>query len=124
MSGLIWIQTVWHSDSIPENSFEKVNFKKNPQTTKSMQNYPACKELINCKFRIIALDEVLLFHQKVLIFFLFFHENIIMLWVLIRRISLRQYDHTLSRTQTEVFGSDLNAVHPVQMELHIRSTFP
>ena len=25
--------------------FEKVNLKKNPQTKKSMQNYPACKEL-------------------------------------------------------------------------------
>ena len=25
--------------------FEKVNFQNNPQMTKSMQNYPACKEL-------------------------------------------------------------------------------
>ena len=28
--------------------FEKANFEKNQQTTKNMQNYPACKELTHC----------------------------------------------------------------------------
>ena len=40
-SGLIWIQTVCHSDGIPER---KKSLKK-IQTTKSMQTYPACKDL-------------------------------------------------------------------------------
>ena len=49
MSGLIWIQTVWHSDGIPERFFVKVNFlKKIHRQQKSMQNYPACKELTTC----------------------------------------------------------------------------
>ena len=36
MSGLIWIQTVWHSDGIPERSFKKVDFeeKKNSSSQK------------------------------------------------------------------------------------------
>ena len=36
MSGLIWVQTVWHSDVIPERLFWKSNLKKQkyPQTTK------------------------------------------------------------------------------------------
>ena len=38
MSGLTWIQTVWHSDGIPESIFEKIYFEKNQQTTKR-----ACK---------------------------------------------------------------------------------
>ena len=28
MSGLIWIQTIWHCDGIPERIFEKDNFEK------------------------------------------------------------------------------------------------
>ena len=34
MLGLIWIQTDWHSDGIPEGIFLKIlNFEKNQQTT-------------------------------------------------------------------------------------------
>ena len=43
MSGLIWIQSVWHSDMFLKEFFEKVDFEKNQQTTKSMQNYQAGK---------------------------------------------------------------------------------
>ena len=38
--GLIWIQTVWHSDGISFVFFEKVNFKKNPQITKKHAKLP------------------------------------------------------------------------------------
>ena len=39
MLGLIWIQTVWHSDDIPERMLcEVVNFEKIQQKTKNMQN--------------------------------------------------------------------------------------
>ena len=38
VSGLIWSQTVWHPDGIPEDIFEKVNLKK-----KSTDNKKACK---------------------------------------------------------------------------------
>ena len=46
VSVLIWIQTVCHSDSIAERIFlKKLILKKSQQTTsKSMKNYPACKE--------------------------------------------------------------------------------
>ena len=37
-SGIIWTQTVCHSDGVPERIFGKVKFE-------SMINYPACKEL-------------------------------------------------------------------------------
>ena len=37
MSGLIWIQTVWHSDGIPEQIFQKVDFEK-----KSADEKKAC----------------------------------------------------------------------------------
>ena len=30
---LIWIQTIWHSDNVPERIFEKVTFEKSQQTT-------------------------------------------------------------------------------------------
>ena len=40
MSGLIWIQSVGHSDEIPERIFEKADFEKNQQTTKSMKDFP------------------------------------------------------------------------------------
>ena len=43
-SGLIWIQTVCHSDDIPDFFFENIDFDNNQQTAK-MQNYPACKLL-------------------------------------------------------------------------------
>ena len=49
MSGLNWIQTVWHSNgifTIPEITFRKKRwFWKNQQTTKCMKNFPACKKL-------------------------------------------------------------------------------
>ena len=35
MLGLIWIQTVWHSDSVPKNIFfEKVDFEKSADDKK------------------------------------------------------------------------------------------
>ena len=34
MSGLIWIQTAWHSDGISERMFWKGNFENNHQMTK------------------------------------------------------------------------------------------
>ena len=44
MSGLIWIQTVWHADDIPERIFLKNWFWKNQQMQKSMQNYPVGRD--------------------------------------------------------------------------------
>ena len=42
---LIWIQPVWHYDSIPKQIFKKANFeKKSADDNKSMKNYPACKD--------------------------------------------------------------------------------
>ena len=47
MSVLIWIQTVWHSDSVPGRFFEKVHFeKKVSRRQQKQENYPACKELM------------------------------------------------------------------------------
>ena len=47
---LIWIQTIWYSDSVPERIFwkKKDNLlcKVSVEDSKSMENYPACKELI------------------------------------------------------------------------------
>ena len=46
MSTLIWIQTAWHFDVIPERIFQKKNdFEQNQHTTKNMQNFPVGKEL-------------------------------------------------------------------------------
>ena len=42
MSALIWIQTVCHSDSVPERAFWF--WKKSADVNKCMKNYPACKE--------------------------------------------------------------------------------
>ena len=39
MSGLIWIQAIWHSDGIPEFLFEIVHLKKK----KSTEHNKACK---------------------------------------------------------------------------------
>ena len=39
-SGLIWIQSVWHSGGIPERIFEKVDFEKNQQTTTKHEKFP------------------------------------------------------------------------------------
>ena len=36
-----WTQTVWHSDSLPERIFEKVNFVKSQQTTKNHEKLPS-----------------------------------------------------------------------------------
>ena len=43
MSIQMWIQTVQHSDSIPESIFEK---SQQMYENKSMKKYPACEELI------------------------------------------------------------------------------
>ena len=46
MSGLILIQTVWHSDGIfMKEFFKKEDFEKSQHMTKRMKNYPARKEL-------------------------------------------------------------------------------
>ena len=42
MSGLIWIQNVWHSDGIPERNFGKDSVLK-----KSADDKRACKELLD-----------------------------------------------------------------------------
>ena len=47
MSVLIWIQTVRHSDSVPERSFAKVVFCKSQQTTQNHEIYPARNEILN-----------------------------------------------------------------------------
>ena len=45
MSGLIWIQTVWHSDGIPERIFRKsCLWIKSADDIKSTKNYPVRKE--------------------------------------------------------------------------------
>ena len=51
MSGLIWIQTIWHSDGIPEIDFEKKSAEDNKiwkitQKTKSSKNHLYCLLLI------------------------------------------------------------------------------
>ena len=46
MSGLIRIQTVCTLMVFLKDFFETVNLKKKSRRQKSMQNYPACKELI------------------------------------------------------------------------------
>ena len=46
MSGLIWIQAVWHSDICSSKNFmKKSDFEKTCRSKKIMKNYPACKEL-------------------------------------------------------------------------------
>ena len=52
MPGPMWIQTVWHSDGIPEKQI----LKKNHQTTKRMKNYTLCKELNPNRGLLIRLD--------------------------------------------------------------------
>ena len=49
MFGLIWVQTVWHFDHIPERILSKCYLEKNQQTTKNIKKYQAawCKELID-----------------------------------------------------------------------------
>ena len=58
MSGLIWIQTVWHSDGMPEFFSKKVDFEKNQQTTKSMEKSPVGKELYIYCIQSIAFQTV------------------------------------------------------------------
>ena len=48
MSGLIWIQTVWHSDCIPERTFLKSLFWKNQQMTKKHAKFPRRQRLKYC----------------------------------------------------------------------------
>ena len=45
MSGLIWIQTVWHSDGMSERIFQKVDFENISKWQNSMKNYPVSKDL-------------------------------------------------------------------------------
>ena len=48
MSGLIWIQTAWHSNGISEKNFWKCWFwKKISRQQKSMKNNPVLKELMS-----------------------------------------------------------------------------
>ena len=47
MSGLIWIQTVLHSDGIPERFFLKKLIKKYPQTTKKRAKTPSMQRVNN-----------------------------------------------------------------------------
>ena len=46
MSGLILIQSVCHSDSIPERIYRKFEKKSADNKKKSMKNFPGGKELI------------------------------------------------------------------------------
>ena len=53
MSGLIWIQTVCHFDTLMvflKEFFKKVNFEKKCRQQKSMKSYPVGKE-VNSGFR-------------------------------------------------------------------------
>ena len=51
MVGLIWIQTIWNSDGIPERSFLKGWFwKKSADDKKSCKNFPGGKELYSTKW--------------------------------------------------------------------------
>ena len=51
MSGLIWIQTVWHSYGISEMFFKKVNLKRNPQRTKKRAKLPSIQWVdTSCSF--------------------------------------------------------------------------
>ena len=45
MSGLIWIQTVWHSDYINERILQKMILEKSADDKKQHENYPVGKEL-------------------------------------------------------------------------------
>ena len=55
---MIWIQTFWHFDSVPEKYFEKDNFeKKSADGSKSVKNYPACKELMHLLMLIIMISD-------------------------------------------------------------------
>ena len=82
MSDLIQIQSVRHSDGIPEDFFEKINKKKKKKKKsrqqKSMKNYSACKELI-CFFFFIQEIE------------LFFSLQKCMLLILVRSASLKLF---------------------------------
>ena len=55
MLGLIWIQTVWHSDSIPGRIFfENVHFEKNQQKT-SVSIYRDYVSLLTHEIRYLTL---------------------------------------------------------------------
>ena len=45
MLGLIWIQTAWHTDGIPQRFFLKKLIFKKSAGNESIQNYPVGKEL-------------------------------------------------------------------------------
>ena len=52
LSGLIWIQTLWRSDGIPERIFRKVSFWKNQQTTKEHEKLPSMQCVKRRRFMI------------------------------------------------------------------------
>ena len=45
LSGLIWIQTVCHSNSVPERIFEKVNFKNICRRQKDDEKLPSLQRI-------------------------------------------------------------------------------
>ena len=47
MSGLIWIQIVWHSGGIPERIFQKVDFeKKSADDKKTWKNFQGANKFL------------------------------------------------------------------------------
>ena len=50
LSYLIWIQSVWHLDDIPEIIFWKVDFDKNQQMTKKHEKFPRRQSLLTMSF--------------------------------------------------------------------------
>ena len=62
MSGLIWIQSVWHSDGIPERIFRKVYFENNRQRTKKHEKFPRGQRVnFFCMIWVLSLVQVLEF---------------------------------------------------------------
>ena len=55
MSGLIWVQIIWHSDSVPEIIFEKVNFESQQTTKKNHEKLPIMQRQVN-KMRVQELE--------------------------------------------------------------------
>ena len=54
MSGLIWIQTVLHSDGISERIFEKVDFEKYQQTDRQQKKH----EKLPSRLRVNMFEEI------------------------------------------------------------------
>ena len=61
MSGLIWIQTVWHSDSVPEDlKKKKKKIEKNQQTPKKNPEKLPSMQIVNLNLRTAFSDPYLL----------------------------------------------------------------